>query len=65
MSSSFKAKFFIGLALIVCSPIIIHGQPAAATERTARHFDSIRNSPPQLLAFLLEMPKGGDLHNHL
>jgi adenosine deaminase len=34
-------------------------------QRTARYFDSIRNSPPLLEAFLREMPKGGDLHNHL
>src|SRR6185295_3073470 len=32
---------------------------------TARYFASVRNEPPQLLAFLNRMPKGGDLHNHL
>jgi adenosine deaminase len=32
---------------------------------TARYFASIRNQPSLLLAFLAEMPKGGDLHNHL
>jgi adenosine deaminase len=34
-------------------------------QRTARYFDSIRKQPPLLLAFLRDMPKGGDLHNHL
>src|SRR5437660_4128343 len=34
-------------------------------QRTAGQFESLRKSPPQLLAFLLAMPKGGDLHNHL
>ncbi|MFL6210510.1 MAG: adenosine deaminase [Pyrinomonadaceae bacterium] len=34
-------------------------------QRTARHFATLRQSPPQLFAFLLRMPKGGDLHNHL
>src|SRR3989440_12088003 len=34
-------------------------------QRTARRFESLRKRPPQLLAFLLRMPKGGDLHNHL
>jgi len=34
-------------------------------QKTARYFESIRKSPPQQLAFLLRMPKGGDLHNHL
>ncbi|HWN09657.1 MAG TPA: hypothetical protein VNO50_10375 [Pyrinomonadaceae bacterium] len=37
----------------------------SAEARTARHFESLRKSPPQQLAFLLKMPKGGDLHNHL
>ena len=39
---------------------------ATALERkTAEYFEAIRKSPPQQLAFLLQMPKGGDLHNHL
>jgi len=38
---------------------------AMQERRTARYFESIRNSPPQQLAFLLKMPKGGDLHSHL
>src|SRR5256885_16265663 len=33
--------------------------------RTERYFQSIRKDPNQLLDFLREMPKGGDLHNHL
>ena len=40
-------------------------QRGTAEQRTAAYFDSIRKSPPQQLAFLLKMPKGGDLHNHL
>ena len=34
-------------------------------QRTARYLDSIRNQPSLLLAFLHDVPKGGDLHNHL
>lgn len=34
-------------------------------QRTARYYESIRTKPPQLLAFMRRMPKGGDLHNHL
>ena len=34
-------------------------------QRAAHHLDSIRNQPSLLLAFLHDMPKGGDLHNHL
>ncbi len=32
---------------------------------TERYFESIRKSPPQMLAFLRSMPKGADLHSHL
>jgi adenosine deaminase len=34
-------------------------------QRTSNYFESIRKNPPLLEAFLREMPKGGDLHNHL
>ena len=34
-------------------------------EATARYMESIRSDPSALLLFLREMPKGGDLHNHL
>lgn len=34
-------------------------------QRTATYFESLRDLPPQQLAFLLAMPKGADLHNHL
>jgi hypothetical protein len=40
-------------------------QRATSEQRTATYFESIRKSPPKQLAFLLKMPKGGDLHNHL
>ena len=38
---------------------------ATSEQRTSRYLESIRRQPPLLLAFLKEMPKGGDLHNHL
>jgi len=34
-------------------------------QRTNVYFEGIRREPPLALAFLREMPKGGDLHNHL
>ena len=47
-------------------------QPAATRsaqdspeEKTARNFEAIRKSPGPLWKFLLKMPKGADLHNHL
>jgi hypothetical protein len=36
-----------------------------AEQRAARYLDSVRQNPALLLAFLHDMPKGGDLHNHL
>ncbi len=38
---------------------------ASSESTTARYFESIRNQPLLLHAFLQEIPKGGDLHNHL
>jgi hypothetical protein len=37
----------------------------APEQRAARNFETLRKSPAQQLAFLLKMPKGADLHNHL
>ena len=34
-------------------------------QRAGRYLDSVRGNPSLLLAFLRDMPKGGDLHNHL
>jgi hypothetical protein len=34
-------------------------------QRAARHLESVRHQPLLLHAFLYDMPKGGDLHNHL
>ena len=51
---------------------VVHPMPGAGKSslasdeaRTARYFESIRNQPSLLLAFLRAIPKGGDLHNHL
>src|ERR1700732_1303546 len=49
------------VAIVLLAPAI--GQ--TAEQRTARYVESVRKQPPLLLAFLHEMPKGGDLHNHL
>jgi len=36
-----------------------------AEQKTARYLDSVRKQPSLLQAFLHDMPKGGDLHNHI
>src|ERR1700755_2101968 len=55
--------FFVALTLVPLSAVA--QKPSDSEQRTARHFDSIRQQPSLLLAFLHDMPKGGDLHNHL
>ena len=54
-------------ALITIGAVVtLAAAPAANGEAaTARYLASIKNNPSLLLAFLTEMPKGGDLHNHL
>jgi adenosine deaminase len=57
----------------VCSSVGAFGQthPAApsaqvsAEQRTARALEMAKSNPLDLHAFLVEMPKGTDLHNHL
>ena len=54
------------LLIIVWANSTASAQSAAIAEkRTIRYFESIRRQPSVQLAFLREMPKGGDLHNHL
>jgi adenosine deaminase len=52
-----------------CSVIVLILTSLAAAQtaeqKTARYLDSIRRQPSLLLAFVHDMPKGGDLHNHL
>jgi hypothetical protein len=56
----------LAAALLALSEVAaVQTPPPAAEAATARHFASIRAEPPLLLAFLNQMPKGGDLHNHL
>jgi adenosine deaminase len=54
------------LALLVVFAHAAWAQHAATPEqKTAEHFQSIRSQPSLLFDFLRQMPKGGDLHNHL
>jgi hypothetical protein len=58
------------LLLLLCAAAsqaqsVGRSRSVAPEQRTARYFESLRKSPPQQLAFLLRMPKGGDLHSHL
>jgi adenosine deaminase len=59
---SLKARLVV--FLVGC---VLLSSAAAETpeERAGRALDSVRKNPSLLLAFLEEMPKGGDLHNHM
>jgi adenosine deaminase len=60
-----RARVVLALSLaLLTSPGVSQSKPTAE-ERTARYFASVRKQPNLLLPFLREMPKGGDLHNHL
>jgi adenosine deaminase len=41
------------------------GAAQTSEQRAARYMESVRKQPPLLLAFLRDLPKGGDPHNHL
>src|SRR6202140_4965553 len=59
------ARSLILLIIVCCAGTTLAQSGASAEQRTARHFESIRRQPSLQLAFLREMPKGGDLHVHL
>lgn len=59
----------MGLALAatcMAVPAFAQTKPGAnAEQRAEAHFRAVRAQPPELWAFLKDMPKGGDLHSHL
>ncbi|MGZ7106922.1 MAG: adenosine deaminase, partial [Candidatus Angelobacter sp.] len=59
----------LAIFVVACGPSAwSQKKPApagSAEQKTARYFESIRSQPLLLHAFLQQMPKGGDLHNHL
>jgi hypothetical protein len=71
VSRSFKAlricllTVFLAIYAPSAWPQKKHAPAPSAEQKTARYLESIRNQPLLLHAFLQQMPKGGDLHNHL
>ena len=51
--------------VLVLANLTVTAHAETPEEKTARHLEAIRDQPSLLLAFMREMPKGGDLHNHL
>lgn len=59
-----RIPFLSRVATLLClAACALHAQTDEA--RTAARLEAIRKSPPTLRAFLVRMPKGGDLHMHL
>jgi len=67
--TALRRKIAWTLVVLLSSGLALSAQTnvrsRAPEQKTAGYFESIRKSPPKQMAFLLEMPKGGDLHNHL
>src|SRR5258707_12397881 len=60
--------FFAVLAMAISQPVWSQHAPSPARspeQKAARYFESVRNQPSLLHEFLKQMPKRGDLHNHL
>jgi hypothetical protein len=55
----------IGLRCFIALLLTVVAAAQTSEQRTARYLDSVRKQPLLLLAFVRELPKGGDLHNHL
>jgi len=55
------------MAVLIAPTVCIAANAVSPSNeaRTERYFQSIRKNHNQLLLFLRDMPKGGDLHNHL
>ena len=53
------------LAALPLLALPLAAQIISPQQRTGHYLESVRHQPSLLLAFLQQMPKGGDLHNHL
>jgi adenosine deaminase len=60
-----KFACWVALLLLSLSATAWPQKKASPEQKTARYFESVRKQPPLLMDFLRQMPKGGDLHNHL
>src|SRR5277367_3760953 len=74
LSAAVRVNYFAILALLLIAPAPAFAQKPAATSpststtaenRTAHALELARTDPLNLYAFLVRMPKGADLHNHL
>jgi len=61
LAAVFIFSGFISLAEGRCAT----GQAVSDEMLTSQRFEALRQNPEELRAFFLDMPKGGDIHNHL
>ncbi len=59
------SRRFRRLVPVLFLALMAAAQVDTAEQRAARYLESVRHEPLLLHAFLYDMPKGGDLHNHL
>ena len=63
-----QSRRISAIAGFICTFALIGiaaGQSSKEEEKTSKYMESVRHQPGLLLAFLQQMPKGGDLHVHL
>jgi len=61
----FVASLLMALSRPECAQTPVPARQASGEQRAARAFEIARANPLDLHAFLVAMPKGSDLHNHL
>ena len=59
------SRRFYCLVFVLFLSLAAAAQVKTPEQRAAQHLESVRHQPLLLHAFLYDMPKGGDLHNHL
>jgi len=61
-----RRRMISAIAGLICAFAVAEIAVAQSSEeKTAKYMESVRHQPGLLLAFLQQMPKGGDLHVHL
>jgi adenosine deaminase len=60
-----NANIRLLLVLVAVGTLLASGPVGADAGETARRLERAKASEPELIAFLKEMPKGADLHNHV
>ncbi|HEY1657835.1 MAG TPA: adenosine deaminase [Candidatus Sulfotelmatobacter sp.] len=65
MSLSLLTRRMIAVGCLVCSVLDGFAISQSSEQRTSLYLERVRKQPGLLLALLRDMPKGGDLHNHL